>query len=84
METLDEFREDLLHTVGRLNKASKAKQLFWGIKKNSWEDFYRIEVSSQNFDNRPSLMEEVDFIDDALVMMAKFAEDSEGHGRQPN
>jgi len=62
----------MIADFGKLNGLCKKKQYFWGIKKNSWEDFYRIEVSSHNFDKRPSLHEEVQFIDDALLKMIEF------------
>lgn len=66
---------DLIYDIGQLNKLTKPKAYFWGIKKNSWEDFYRIEVSSQNFDGRPSLHAEVDLIDDAIYQMVEFAKE---------
>lgn len=59
---------------GKLNGIYKEKKLFWGIRKSYWEDFYNIEVSSHNFDKRPSLHEEVKFIDDAIDKMTEFAE----------
>lgn len=58
--------------IGQLNLECSKKQYFWGIKKNSWENFYHVEVSSQNFDGRPSFHEEYDFIDDAFYRMLEF------------
>lgn len=63
-----------ISTFGKLNGLCKEKQYFWGVTKNSWEDFYHVEVSSQNFDKRPSLHENVDHIDDALEKMIKHIE----------
>jgi hypothetical protein len=60
--------------VGKLNGLCKDKNYFWGIKKNSWEDFYLVEVSSNNFDNRPSFHEKFEYIDDAFLRMKEFAE----------
>lgn len=63
---------ELVSDFGTLNGACKSRQYFWGIKKNSWEDFYRIEVSNHNFDSRPSLHDKVEHIDDALLKMNNF------------
>lgn len=69
------FYYTMISDIGELNKLCKEQHYYWGISKNSWEDFYKIEVSSQNFDGRPSLHEEVQFIDDAFLRMLNFCRD---------